>query len=110
MYKVEVFIPKEYIEELRDELNKVGACRVGNYDNVMSIFDVRGYWRPLEGATPHNGEKGKINEGTECKVEFRCENIHIRAVASIIRKIHPYEEPLVNIIPVLTLDELEALE
>ena len=27
----------------------------GNYDNVISITNVRGYWRPLEGSNPFIG-------------------------------------------------------
>ena len=50
--KIEVFIPEEYIETLRDELNKIGACKTGEYDHCLSYSSVKGYWRPLEEASP----------------------------------------------------------
>lgn len=50
--KIEIYIPEEFVIELRDELNKVNACRVGDYDNCMSVINVKGYWRPLQGANP----------------------------------------------------------
>lgn len=100
-FKLEIYLPKEYIVKMRNALNKVNACRVGNYDNVISITDVQGYWRPLEDSIPYNGEKGKINEGTECKIEVRCKKEYVKDALKIIRQIHPYEEPLINVIPLM---------
>lgn len=45
--KIEIYIPEEYTTKLRDELNKANACKVRGYDNIASITNVRGYWRPL---------------------------------------------------------------
>ncbi len=73
----------------------------GNYDNVISITNVRGYWRPLEGSNPFNGEVGKVCEGQECKIEIRCKKEYVRNAIKVIKKIHPYEEPLINIIPII---------
>lgn len=99
--KIEIYIPEKYITKLRDELNKVNACKVGDYDNCISITNVKGYWRPLQGSKPYNGQIGKICEGEECKVEVRCKMEYIKIAVEIIKKIHPYEEPLFNIIPIL---------
>ena len=70
--KIEVFIPEEYIEMLRNELNKIGACKTGEYDHCLSYSSVKGYWRRLKGASPFNGEIGQICEGQECKIEINC--------------------------------------
>lgn len=99
--KIEIYVPKKYIIKLRDELNKVNACRIGDYDNVISITNVRGYWRPLEGSKPFNGEVGRVCDGEECKIEIRCRSEYVKSVIKIIKEIHPYEEPLINIIPIL---------
>jgi hypothetical protein len=45
--KIEVLIPEEYIENLRDELNHLGILTVGDYDHVVSFASVKGYWRPI---------------------------------------------------------------
>jgi len=100
-YKIEIYVPEEYIVQLRDKLNKVNACRVGEYDNVISITHVRGYWRPLENSTPFNGNKKEINEGTECKMEIRCKKEYVKDALKVIKETHPYEEPLVNVIPIM---------
>jgi len=100
-FKLEIYVPREYILELRNRLNNVNACRVGNYDNCISITDVTGYWRPLKGSNPFNGEVDKICEGEECKIEVRCKREYIKDAIKTIKDIHPYEEPLINIIPIV---------
>ena len=57
--KIEIYIPAEYTPKLREALNNIGALGVGNYDNVMTVTKITGYWRPLEGANPFDG---KVNE------------------------------------------------
>lgn len=99
--KIEIYIPEEYTIKLRDELNKANACKVGDYDNVASVTNVRGYWRPLEGSNPFNGKVGKVCEAEECKVEIRCKREYVKDAMNAIKKIHPYEEPLINIIPII---------
>lgn len=100
-FKIEVYVPKEYAILLRDKLNGVKACRVGDYDNVVALTEIRGYWRPLEGANPFTGERNKINQGTEYKMELRCKREYVKAAIDVIKENHPYEEPLFNIIPIM---------
>lgn len=97
--KIEVYIPESYIERLRDALHQAHAGKVGNYDHCLSITNVRGYWRPLEGSSPFEGRIGEIAEGAECKVEVRCERRYVSDALQAIRQVHPYEEPLINVIP-----------
>lgn len=99
--KVETYVPKEYVEKIRDELNEIGACKVGNYDHVMSVLHVEGSWKPLKNSNPFNGEKEEINYGTECKMEVRCPFSKVEETVRVIKRIHPYEEPLINILPLL---------
>jgi len=99
-FKIEIYIPEEYVIKLREALNKVNALKIGDYDNVISITNVRGYWRPLDGSNPFNGEIAKVCEGTECKMEIRCKREYVKDAITVIKKIHPYEEPMINIIPI----------
>lgn len=99
--KIEIFIPEEYVVKIREELNKINAITIGNYDNVMSLTNVRGYWRPLENAQPFEGEIGKICEGHECKIELRCKTEKVHEALKVIRKNHPYEEPVINVLPII---------
>jgi hypothetical protein len=44
---------------------------------------------------------GEISEGTECKVEARCDRRYVAEALAAIRRVHPYDEPLVNVIPLV---------
>jgi hypothetical protein len=59
---------------------------------------VQGYYRPLPGADPFEGQVGKISEIAEYKVEVNCERALVNEAMKVIRSVHPYEEPLVNVI------------
>lgn len=99
--KIEIYVPNEFIIPLRDGLNSIGACKVGNYDNCISVTQVSGYWRPLDGAKPYDGKVGEISAGEECKMEVRCKKEYIQQAIYVIKKIHPYEEVTFNIIPIV---------
>jgi hypothetical protein len=98
-YKIEIFIPEEFVPALREALADAGAGHIGNYDHCIAYTMVRGSWRPLEGADPYDGEIGKLSEGTEAKVEVNCAAENVPAALKAIRTVHPYEEPLINLIP-----------
>ncbi len=99
--KIEIYIPEQHIELLRNKLNEVHACHVGNYDQVISITKITGYFRPLQGSDPFTGTEGKISVEEECKFEVRCKKEHVKAAISVIKDVHPYETPVINIIPLL---------
>lgn len=99
--KIEIYVPLNFVIPLRDALNEIGACKVGNYDHCVSVTQVSGYWRPLTGANPHDGKIGEISHGQECKMEVRCKKDYVINAINTIKKIHPYEEPLYNIIPLV---------
>ena len=97
--KLEIFVPREYALKIRDELAKIGVGRVGNYDHCLAISPVQGYYRPLPGADPFEGKIEKISETVEHKIEVNCKRELVDEAIKVIKKIHPYEEPLVNVIP-----------
>ncbi|MCL2402958.1 MAG: cytochrome C biogenesis protein [Coriobacteriia bacterium] len=99
--KFEVFLPEQSMEEIRNALNEIGALTVGNYDHVISYYPVTGSWRPMEGSNPFDGSVGEICTGSEYKLEFRCPYEKAVEAKRIIEDIHPYEEPIINIMPLL---------
>ena len=54
--KLEIFIPETKILKLQKALQKVDAGHIGNYDSCMSVSQVTGYWRPLDGKSPADSE------------------------------------------------------
>ncbi|MEI0611038.1 cytochrome C biogenesis protein [Brachyspira pilosicoli] len=99
--KIEVYIPEEYRDKLREALNDIGVLGVGNYDNVMSVTKVTGYWRPLKNANPFDGEINKLSKASEDKIEFAIDIKNVENTVKVIKEVHPYEEPVINIIPLI---------
>lgn len=104
--KLEINLPENVIIPMCEALHEVQAGIVGNYDHVMSYSHVKGAWRPLANAHPYDGEINQISYGEECKLELRCPYNKVAQACKIIRQIHPYEEPLINILPLLN-DEFQ---
>jgi len=103
--KLEIFIPKSHLSTLRDTLCSVGAGVIGNYDSVLSYSIIQGNWRPLLGANPYDGNIGVLCEGEEYKVEVSCQVEKLKQTITAIKSIHPYEEPVINIIPLLSQED-----
>jgi len=101
MVKMEIFIPVSHMESLREALRSAGAGAINNYDSVLSYSLVRGCWRPLRGANPYDGEIGVLCEADEYKVEICCQSKNLAQTISAIKTIHPYEVPVINVIPLI---------
>lgn len=102
MVKIECFIPEEYVVQLRDDLNGIGVLTVdGCYDYCMAVSKVRGSWRALEGTNPYMGKIGEIYEAEEAKIEFTCKKELYKVAVETIRQLHPYEKPVINVIPLI---------
>ena len=102
-YKLEIFIPKTHLKPLQTALQKVDAGHIGNYDSCLSYSEVIGTWRSLNGAKPYLGKRDKISQEPEIKVEVICLKENLNKTISAIKEIHPYEEPVINIISLISL-------
>jgi hypothetical protein len=100
--KIEVFVPESHLDSVRSALVRAGAGRVGDYDHCFSVMPVTGTWRPLDSAQPYDGRVGEISEGSECKLETSCPFELVEEAVAATRQAHPYEEPVINIIPLFT--------
>lgn len=96
--KIEVFIPRENTKKLMEKINEGGFLREENYDFCYAETPVTGHFRPIEGANPYIGSLGKIEDVLENKVEFRIRKSDLDEVMKIIKKNHPYEVPVINVI------------
>lgn len=99
--KLEIFVPHDYALKVRDQLAKIGVGVIGKYDHCFAMTQVTGYFRPLEGAKPFDGETGKIKVVTEYKIEVNCKRELVRDAIEAIKRVHPYEEPPINVIPLV---------
>ncbi len=97
--KLEIFIPETHFPVLQTALQEVDAGHIGKYDSCLSFSPVKGTWRPLAGAKPFIGEEGRLCCEPELKVEVTVRAERLHEIMEAIRNIHPYEEPVINVIP-----------
>lgn len=97
--KLEIFIPESHLAVLQRALREVDAGHIGNYDCCLSYSPVTGCWRPLDGTAPYLGHIGQISAEPELKVEVACRTARVDETVEAVKKIHPYEEPVINVIP-----------
>ena len=99
--KLEIFIPESHLKILQQVLRDCGAGHIGNYDSCLSYSHVISTWRPLENTKPYIGEQNILSTESEIKVEVTCKIKDLDSIIQEIKKIHPYEEPVINAIPLL---------
>ena len=99
VYKLEIFLPESHFEAVREALWSVDAGHIGNYDGCLSYSSVTGCWRPLEGTNPYIGSTGQFCAEPELKVEVTCRTERVEETLAAIKAVHPYEEPVIHVIP-----------
>ena len=97
--KLEIFLPADHLPQLQEALARANAGHIGKYDHCLSYSPVTSCWRPLEGAEPYLGQAGVLSCEPELKVEVTCPTPQVDAVLAAVKAVHPYEEPVINVIP-----------
>lgn len=100
--KLVVYVPQSHAEKIRGTLAKNGAGKIGNYDSCSFSVKGIGRFRPLKNSKPFIGKFGKIEKVVEERIETICEKSKLKKVLTAIRKAHPYEEPAIDIYPLLS--------
>ena len=99
LYKLEIFVPESHFDGVCQALWSLDAGHIGGYDRCLSWSRVHSCWRPLEGADPYEGTVGELCRAEEIKLEACCRAEALEATLLAVRAAHPYEEPVVNILP-----------
>ena len=105
--KIFVTVPVDNVNQVRDAVCKAGAGIIGEYTFCTSSTKSIGTFRPSENANPHIGEKNKLEFVQEEKLEFVCDVENVTNVIKELRKSHPYEEPAIDIIPLIAESEFK---
>lgn len=104
--KIVVFVPVSYADNIREALTEASAGNIGKYDNCSFSSKGIGRFRGLEGSNPAIGKAGKIEQVEEERIETICASENLEKVIKAIKAIHPYEEPAVDIYPLLNEGQL----
>lgn len=104
--KIFVTVPEENTEELRNAMCEKGAGVIGNYTYCTTTVKSIGTFMPNKDANPYIGEKEKLEYVKEDKLEVICDIKQAKEVIKEIRKHHPYEEPAIDIVPLIDEKDL----
>ena len=99
VFKVCVCVPEEESDRMMDAIDSVMSPVYPGYRRAFSISDVTGTWKPMKGSNPYIGRPGAISEVREKKIEFIVMEKDLKAVVSRIKEVHPYEEPMIDVMP-----------
>lgn len=90
--KLVTFVPKTHAEKVRTALFEAGAGEIGNYDNCSFNLEGLGSFKGNMHTNPFIGEKGKLSEEKEIRIEVIFEGTKERAILQNLFASHPYEE------------------
>ena len=92
-YKLVVFVPEDHLQNLKDLLYENGAGRIGNYSHSGFTVSGTGSFKPLADSEPFLGEKNKVNNVKEYRLETIVKAEDSNKITKKMIKAHPYEEP-----------------
>ena len=100
-FKLMVYVPAEQLERVRSAAFRAGAGQVGDYSGCSFAIEGVGTFRPGEGTSPTIGLPGRNEKIEEVRLEISVQSEDLGAVLADMRAVHPYEEPAIDVYPVI---------
>ena len=101
MAQVVVFAPQDCEDEVKHAMAEAGAGSLGNYSGAAFTTYGMGEFTPEAGAQPYIGEIGAHETVREMRIEMVCPMEKAAAVAGAARAAHCYEEPSIQVYPLV---------
>jgi hypothetical protein len=99
--KIAVFTPLSHVDAVRRALTDAGAGHIGKYDSCSFSSRGVGRFRGGKGTNPFIGKPGTLEEVEEERIETICPAGKLGEVLAAVKKAHPYEEPAIDVYPLL---------
>src|SRR6187402_3399100 len=96
-YKIVLYVPESHADVVRNAIGDAGAGIIGDYTHCTFTLKGMGRFKPAMNANPTVGERGRLEEVIEDRIETVCEADKLKAVLQAIKNVHPYEEPAVDV-------------
>ena len=65
----------------------------------LEIFLPESHLEAVQQAAPYLGRMGEVCHAPELKVEVTCRTDRVEETVAAVKRAHPYEEPVINVIP-----------
>lgn len=99
-------VPLENTDAIREASGNAGAGTLGDYSFCSFSINGKGRFKPSENADPHIGEANKLEVVEEEQISVNCDLKEAKRVIAALRAAHPYEEPLIDIVPLIDEEDL----
>lgn len=96
-YKVITFVPQEHVNAVAEALFAAGAGAIGNYSHCGFRTAGVGSFKPLAGAKPTIGKRGRLEQVEEIRLESVVPAGKVAGVIAALRQAHPYETPAFDV-------------
>lgn len=90
--KLEIYVPVDSAEKLKDALFEAGAGNIGFYDECSFSISGNGTFRPLEGSNPVTGTQNERENANEVLLSVIFEDYKKHQILFAMKQNHPYEE------------------
>ena len=107
--KLEVYVPGEYAEVVKNALFEAGAGNVGFYDECSFAVQGKGTFRPIEGSNPFSGTRNIREDADEQMVSVIFEYFKQHQIITAMKDAHPYEEVAYQIITLENQNQYSGL-
>lgn len=101
--KVVVTVPLSHADRVRRVIGDAGGGMLGAYTHCSCTTTGTGRFRPGGTATPAIGTPGADETVEEERIEVTVSQDRLLDVLAAIRTTHPYEEPVIDVYPLLSL-------
>ncbi len=99
--QISVTVPLSHFNVVREAIWSIGVGVIGYYSHCSLASKVVGTFKPNDEAKPFIGKNGAVEHVEEVQVEIGCKIEEVKKVVEAIKKVHPYEQPAINIVPLL---------
>jgi hypothetical protein len=104
--KIITSVPHEDADRMRSVFGGAGAGRIGEYMYCSYTITGKARFLPQADADPEVGESGDMQTVEEEYIEVVCDFTAAKNIVSAVRKAHPYEEPVIQVVPLIDESQL----
>ncbi|MEO0595798.1 MAG: hypothetical protein AAF126_06795 [Chloroflexota bacterium] len=101
-----VTVSEDGVDAVLEAIASAGGGEIGAYTHCAFTNTGTGRFKASADANPHVGTANTINAEPEVRIETFCPRMAGKAVVEAIQQAHPYEEPVIYVVPLLNPDAL----
>jgi len=99
--KIVVYVDLNHANQIRAALAAAGAGQIGEYDHCSFTVKGKGRYCGSAKSKPTIGQPETLETIEEERIETICPESKVHQVIEALKKAHPYDEPALDIYPLL---------